>query len=212
MAKQTDKKIQKKETIIRAAAEVFAKKGFAGTVMADIAVQAGLGKGTLYEYFKSKDQLFFAVFKWFTAETSRAVQVNASVLGAPASQKLLAINDSLMNSWGNIKGQFTLFMEFWAASSYSRKADDYKAAFNYIYSEYRRMAASVLREGIDRGEFSEAIDVDSVAAALVGTWDALFLQAWYDESFNLIETSRNFLAVVLAGLSRLPAGAAERSQ
>ena len=59
-------KEDKQKQIIRAAAEVFAKKGFARTVMADIALQAGIGKGTTYEYFKSKEDLFFAVFQWIS--------------------------------------------------------------------------------------------------------------------------------------------------
>ena len=64
MQRQKQKQ-EKKERIIRAAAEIFAQKGFAQTAMADIAAGAGLGKGTLYEYFEGKEELFLAVFKWF---------------------------------------------------------------------------------------------------------------------------------------------------
>jgi hypothetical protein len=40
-----------------------------------------------------------------------------------------------------------------------------------------------------------------VAAALVGTWDALFLQAWFEHDFNPSKTAQDFLAVVIRGLS-----------
>ena len=50
----------KRPRLVEAAAAVFAEKGYASTRVADIAVRAGVGKGTVYEYFSSKDELLFA--------------------------------------------------------------------------------------------------------------------------------------------------------
>ena len=49
---------EKKNEIFRAASQVFFSKGFEKTKIEDIAKQAGIGKGTVYEYFESKLQLF----------------------------------------------------------------------------------------------------------------------------------------------------------
>jgi hypothetical protein len=49
-------------------------------------------------------------------------------------------------------------------------------------------------------------DVRSVASALIGTWDALLLQAWLDPEFDALATSRSFLAVVLRGLQPTTSG------
>jgi TetR/AcrR family transcriptional regulator len=46
--------------ILKAARCVFARQGYADTVVEDIAGQAGIGKGTLYLYFKSKEEIFLA--------------------------------------------------------------------------------------------------------------------------------------------------------
>lgn len=46
--------------ILKAARCVFARQGYSNTVVEDIAGQAGIGKGTLYLYFKSKEEIFFA--------------------------------------------------------------------------------------------------------------------------------------------------------
>lgn len=54
-------KTELKEKIIRSAIENFAKKGFDRTRMEDIAAASGLAKGTLYLYFKSKQDLFYAI-------------------------------------------------------------------------------------------------------------------------------------------------------
>src|SRR3546814_8314834 len=51
----------KRLSLIEAAAIVFAREGFARTKMAHIAAEAGVGKGTLYEYFASKNELFLSV-------------------------------------------------------------------------------------------------------------------------------------------------------
>jgi len=39
---------------------------------------------------------------------------------------------------------------------------------------------------------------------LVGTWDALLLQAWFDDGFDPLTTSRRFMAVVISGLASKP--------
>lgn len=54
-------KQQRKEEIVKAAEEVFFSKGFDKSTMDDIAEQAELSKGTLYLYFKSKEDLHMAV-------------------------------------------------------------------------------------------------------------------------------------------------------
>ncbi|HWM67540.1 MAG TPA: TetR/AcrR family transcriptional regulator [Steroidobacteraceae bacterium] len=52
---------EKRQLIIATARETFRKKGFAGTSMAEIAASLGGSKGTLYNYFISKEELFAAV-------------------------------------------------------------------------------------------------------------------------------------------------------
>lgn len=58
-----DYKIRAKKRIVEAAITVFAKKGYHQTKMTDIAKEVGVSKGTLYQYFKSKEALFHAVVK-----------------------------------------------------------------------------------------------------------------------------------------------------
>lgn len=194
-------KEQKKALIIQAAAQVFADRGFSGTVMADIADQAGIGKGTLYEYFDSKEDLFFAVFEWFTQETEAAAKVSISALGGSVSERLAVLSESVMQSWLEMKDLFTLVMEFWAASASSQMKQRFKGYFRQAYEDFRRIVAALVREGIEHGEFQEDIVPESVAAALVGTWDALLLQAWFDETFDPLTTARNFVAVLIRGLA-----------
>jgi AcrR family transcriptional regulator len=56
-----EEKSQRRDEIMAAAKEVFARKGFHATTIADIAKQAGLAYGLIYWYFESKDELFHAL-------------------------------------------------------------------------------------------------------------------------------------------------------
>jgi hypothetical protein len=77
----------------------------------------------------------------------------------------------------------------------------FKGAFKQLYDDYRKIVSALIQDGINSGEFSSSVKPDPVAAALVGTWDALFLQAWFDDSFDPAATANDFLDTVLRGLS-----------
>ena len=62
------RKKQKRELILEATYDIFVEKGYANTKIIEIAEQAGIGKGTVYEYFDSKEAIFMALFDYFTNE------------------------------------------------------------------------------------------------------------------------------------------------
>ena len=70
-----------------------------------------------------------------------------------------------------------------------------------MYNEFRGLVVALIRDGIECGEFRPDVDAASIAAALVGTWDALFIQAWFEKKFDPLITARNFLKVLIRGLS-----------
>lgn len=61
--KKTKVKMGKREVILESAVKVFSGKGYHNTRMEEIAATAGIGKGTIYEYFDSKLQLFQAMME-----------------------------------------------------------------------------------------------------------------------------------------------------
>lgn len=63
----SDKKTQKKEQIIKASLELFAKKGFYTTTIPDIAKSIQMSVGNMYNYFKSKDILAKEVLKYISS-------------------------------------------------------------------------------------------------------------------------------------------------
>ena len=190
----------KKDRIIEAAAQVFARSGYSNASVANIARHANIGKGTVYEYFQSKEDLFFAVFEWFQKKTEKAAVVGISDLGGGAADRLKALNDSLMGMWDEIKDIFALVMEFWAASSSTQMRQRLKSAFKQLYNDYRRIVSALIQDGIKSGEFRSDVQPEPLAAALVGTWDALFLQAWFEDDFDPVTIAQDFLSVLIKGL------------
>src|SRR5258706_9239422 len=61
----------KTRTILRAAAQVFAERGYQAATIDDIAEYAGIAKGTVYLYFRSKHDLFLAVCYDYIAAIER---------------------------------------------------------------------------------------------------------------------------------------------
>jgi len=67
----------KREAILRSAIKVFAQKGYFNSKVADIAKEAGIADGTVYLYFKSKDEILHSIFdramEEFIAEGKREI-------------------------------------------------------------------------------------------------------------------------------------------
>ena len=61
-------KIDPKETIIKESTKLFLANGFRGTSVKQITEAAGIGRGTLYWYFKSKEEVLESVFRNFERE------------------------------------------------------------------------------------------------------------------------------------------------
>lgn len=70
---QTKTADAKKELILQAALEVFSKKGFYAASIDDIIAVAGIGKGTVYRYFDSKQALFLGVLEWGVTNLKEAI-------------------------------------------------------------------------------------------------------------------------------------------
>jgi AcrR family transcriptional regulator len=190
----------RRQAIIQAASRIFAQKGYAATRIIEVAGAAVVGKGTIYEYFPSKEALFFAVFEAMMAETAEAIAREGSPATAPFSSCMKNLADRIIQSWLEQIDMYSLVMEFWSATASSPSRESFKSAFRAGYQDLRTVVGDLIRAAQQSGEVAAEIDADRVAAALIGTWDALLLQAWLDPEFDALATSRAFMDVVLRGL------------
>lgn len=103
----------KRQEILKAAAAVFAKQGFQKTLMEDVAGQAGIGKGTIYRYFSSKEDLYFSILDQAISDLTDCLSRDVRKSVAPEAKlrkmvsdmtDLLMTNRSLMILLHEIEG------------------------------------------------------------------------------------------------------------
>lgn len=197
MPKIVDKEA-KKEEIISAAIRIFAKQGVAKTKMIDIARTAGIGKGTIYEYFKDKNEIFLESFIHFT-----------QMMDATMGRRLIRLTDPIEKMQAMIKGWIEIIhiagydfievmLEFWAEGI--RQHDVPLFDLNKMYSDYRKMIAAIIEDGIRKGKFKK-VDAQIAGSVFIGAMDGLMLQWVLDrDAFNFEDAAEQLLDNFLNGL------------
>src|SRR5215813_14155781 len=77
---------EKREAILRAATDVFAERGFFNAQVADVARVAGVAAGTVYLYFRSKDDLLVSIFERTMSAVLAEVRAETDGLADPAAR------------------------------------------------------------------------------------------------------------------------------
>ena len=189
----------KRPRLVTAATAVFAEKGYASTRVADIAERAGVGKGTVYEYFSSKEELLFAVFESINEEISSRMK-HALSEGESTKEKLIAL---LQLGAEVISEQVELqpvILDFWAASRGKDFEEHYRETVIASYGLFRSMISDFICGGQKSGEFKAGVDAEALAVVVVATIDGLGIQLFFDPSIDphqIAETFAHLLYEVL---------------
>lgn len=162
MSKRETNKAANRLSLIKSAAEAFAVYGVKGANINTISLNAGLGKGTVYNYFPSKNELYLAVLDWLGLGLSRAIN-NIDKGNGPAAARLRPL----------IEAAFT----FLAASPDRAKLLIRAVADQDVGHQRRAMAAcqtlldrlqQVLDDGLATGELRSDLDPFISAVTLWG--------------------------------------------
>ena len=153
----------RRKTILRAAVEVFARKGYHGCRIADVAREAGVAYGLVYHYFKNKEELLQLVFEtgWggFMSRISDAAEANA-----PLEQKIRRIAQVAFEAYRiDPRGVRVLVLEF--ARSPSTGEANRRTAFAEVLGVITRM----FERARARGELRAGLEPALCAAMLFGS-------------------------------------------
>jgi AcrR family transcriptional regulator len=167
--------IGKKTQILYAAIEIFAKKGLERGKIADIAKQAGIGKGTIYEYFKSKDEIFSAIENLFVSDSIEQVDqlINSNKSSTEKIEEMANYNINIHEVMGDA---IIIFAEMWAQHSRGQWHGHKKSIFVDMYTNYHKAIREILAEGIKTEEFRE-MNKDGVATMLLALIDGILWQS-----------------------------------
>ena len=159
----------KREIILTAALDLFRQYGYRRTSMEDIARAAAVAKGTLYLYFKSKDELFEAICRSLADQIAAGVTA-AQALDLPLEAKLTA----LMEAKFGFAYRWVLSSPHAAElidSSHRLKGD----VFEPVTQQFRQAVLQLVRDGTARGELdpkaaglSQEAAVEALIAAAYG--------------------------------------------
>lgn len=150
------------EAIVSAAQTVFAREGFEGARIAEIAKAAGVAEGTVYLYFRNKNALYAAVLRSYYARLTRAAAEGVEGL-ADTRERLdfLARHhlDHIARDW-----------KMFALMAYhARFSDDYRGAETWeLNRAYARVFDGVVREGVARGELRAELPLGAMRDAFYG--------------------------------------------
>jgi len=98
--KRHENKEKTKRAILAAALELFAKKGFYRTTTKEISKKAGIGEGTLFNYFETKEDLALYFFALEQAETAAWYERDKHIQSASLPEKLFAIIHRFLDRLG----------------------------------------------------------------------------------------------------------------
>jgi AcrR family transcriptional regulator len=148
---------ERRRRILAAARACFGEAGFAGATVTSIALRAGVSNGLLYQFYRSKEELFGVVLREIIDDWVRALVPREFERQSPSQ---------------TLDGMFRRSVEFCRRhpllpallrGDEGLRLSRIRAAGGDRVQPHRDLVASVLRRGIASGEFKRDLDVPSVA-------------------------------------------------
>ena len=157
-------KEQRGNDIIDAAEKLFFNRAYDGVSMDDIASEVGLGKGTLYLYFKDKESLYYAV-ALRGMRILNEMHVRCSNLDAGGIDKLRALTHGY-HEFAREHPQYFLMLCHVASNPSSAKGNDYVKKFTELALGNIQITSRVLEEGMTEGKVRNDLDPTEMAIFL----------------------------------------------
>jgi TetR/AcrR family fatty acid metabolism transcriptional regulator len=190
----------KKRSIANAAMKVFARDGYHGAKISRIAVEAGVGTGSVYLYFRNKESILHHLFTqiWREMNGSFSALLKRGDLGA--REKVEELIDSIFGLFSPNPSLALLFV-----NEQPQLLRDGSGVFMHQYIEFLRMGEQVIRDGIRNGEFNPDIDARNFTNFVFGGIRQILHQwARAPRQFPLNTVRKNVKDITLFGL--LPRG------
>lgn len=147
----------RRNAIIDAGFEEFAMQGFTATKLDDVAIRAGIGKGTIYLYFDSKESLFQEVVRKNLFPMRDAAQIHAAEFKGSATDLLTIHFQRMYLGLHQDRMPQLLAMIMGEVSHFPDMADFF---FREIVSSNQQLLQSIIRKGIASGEFRDNFPVE----------------------------------------------------
>jgi len=186
LPKIVDKK-EKTARIGSAAITVFRKLGYHGTRMADIAGAAGIGKGTLYEYFRNKEEIFRVEFERYFAAFESGAAAAMTAADSPGGRLLSLIEFAIdhVNQW---EDHCAVYVDYFGSA---RTEEATPFSLSNIYAEVEDKIRVLIEEGQACGEIERDLEPGATAELLVSVFEGVVLYGVFSERRRTPESLRD---------------------
>jgi TetR/AcrR family acrAB operon transcriptional repressor len=152
MAIKVDKD-KKRRDIAVACTELLLEKGMKNLTITEIAKTAGIGKGTIYDYFSNKEEIVFEIIRNFIEKHHHNL-LNQSDKKTSTKQKVLYLFDVFLSEYMPYEKHLDVFREYLSVTLSSKCSP--MIEFNRECSNFiRNTLEDIIEEGINKGEINE---------------------------------------------------------
>jgi AcrR family transcriptional regulator len=190
----------RRQEILAAATRLFANQGYHGTSMSEIAREAEFSTGSLYNFFRNKEELYFELLQEKISLLETRVY---SALEGPAGvlDKLGTFVDVLLHFFEAERDFFRIFAEQRGQFELSAKGQ-FADVIHERYEKYLGAMVNLMRQGIEEGIF-KALNPAELALILMGILNTmLFIYVNSKDSYSLKDKRAVILDVFLSGTRR----------
>jgi AcrR family transcriptional regulator len=193
--KQTDVEIDCHGRILNAARSVFGRFGFHRARMDDIALAASVSKGSLYNHFKDKEDLFQRL-----VEGVMVYDLNLATSDCPphaaALQRLDQLLDALFWRVARICRDDGLIFNIWAAAAHGHSG--FERAVSSAHQQWHEAIKDVLDDGRERGEFGPGLDTEAAASLIMAAANGVIVNRRFSSEDDLVYLNRLRHGLLLA--------------
>jgi AcrR family transcriptional regulator len=184
----------RRDEIIDTSARVFARRGYHATSMTELCAANGLGKGALYHYIGSKEELLVAIHDRVMDEVMLGADRVAQAGGTP-SEQLARLGEELLDVIHRYPDHVWVFLHEFPALTGERAE-----RFRRRRREYERRVEDVLRAGVAAGEFRD-IDPWVTARAWLGMHNYTYLWLRPGGRLSARDVAKPFAEIFLRGIA-----------
>lgn len=186
----------KREAILRAAIKVFARNGFFNSKVADIAKEAGVADGTVYLYFKNKDDVLHSIFDRTMESFITEGRKQISGIEDP-EEKLRKISYLHLEGMGGDRDLAIVFQVELRGST--KFMEEFSAAG---FAEYLNIIRETIEEGQQKNFFRKELNAKVCAKILYGALDEMVTN-WIlsKRRYKLAPMAEPVLDIFLKGVS-----------
>ena len=195
----------RRSAILKAARKLFFDRGFKNVTVDNIAAKAEVSKGSVYLYFKSKEEIYTQILINDSIATFEDWKNKFSAKDIPPAELLLEFADNYIDYFLNENELFRILMTFMLHADDMILTDEQNSQLLQTTNDNIKFVSEILQKGIDSGEFLPIINIWQTQNAIWGLLNGvislfLFMGNPAKRAERIHSTVKNSLTSIIKGL------------